>query len=614
MRVGFQAAHHPSQRFVRRDPARVLLTTLTRRFFIFFAALMTWPGMALAESVDLILRRAEIWTVDDAKPTAQAVAVMGNRIVKVGGDAEVMRLAGPGTRVIDLKGQFVLPGFIDAHTHFGNAVEGFFFGIRLVDVNAMPLLAERLKEAVRDVPKGMWITGYDWSAAAATAARKRGEASFVPFMPDLTEIDRIAPDHPVLLRRYDGAYFINSKGFEYARISKDSPNPPNGAYAKDPTTGELTGLLLGSAGPRMADVLPPPSRAHDLIAARAMLQELNRNGFTGIHDIARVDEISQTKIYRTAVERSTTDLDLFLDLKARGELTVRVSPILTMANWRDYAARGIVPGAGDDLIRYGALKAFVDGYLMDRAFVDTPNYAGGFSFRVVSEQQLCDDIIGADSLGFDPAVHVTGDKAQRLLLDWYEDAIRINPPRDRRFRLIHAWYPARAELERAGKIGAIADIQPHHLVRELGGLMDKLGPERAAFAFPWRTMAEQGVRINLSSDWPGSFDRTSLATLDPLENIYYAVTRQRLDGTPKGGFHPEQALSVDEAIRGYTINPAFAAREETIKGSITEGKLADFVILDRNIRKISPRNIPQAKIIYTILGGKIVYARDADEH
>jgi predicted amidohydrolase YtcJ len=248
--------------------------------------------------------------------------------------------------------------------------------------------------------------------------------------------------------------------------------------------------------------------------------------------------------------------------------------------------------------------------MMEHPFANAPRYSGGFTFRFVSENAMRDDIVGADGLGFDIAANATGDKAHRLLLDWYEEAIKVNPPRDRRFRLVHAWYPSRNDVERAGKIGAIADIQPHHLIRELNDLEEKLGHERASFAFPWRTMIDRGVKVILSSDWPGSFDRSSVATLNPMENIYYAVTRQRLNGTPVGGFYPEQALTVDEAIRGYTINPAYSAREETVKGSISEGKLADFVVLSRNIRDIAPRDIAKTEIIYTIFDGRVVHARD----
>jgi predicted amidohydrolase YtcJ len=568
-------------------------------------------SVAQTPPATLILRNADIWTVDDARPTAHALAIAGNRIVKVGNDRDVMALATPATRVLDLHGAFVLPGFTDTHTHFGNAVESFF-EVRLVDVNAEPLLLERLRAAAQEIPEDLWITGYDWSSAASIQARRRGDGGFKPFVPSLAAIDRVTPKHPVLLRRYDGMYFMNTRGFQLARVDKTTPDPPNGEYQKDPQTHELTGLLLGSAGPRMVQIMPPPSRARDLVGARAMLRELNRYGITSIHDIARVDEISQTKLYRTDVERSTTDLSIFKDLRARGELTVRVYPILTLANWRDYAPYGITPGSGDDVISYGTLKMFIDSSYMSQPFANNPTWSGVLSFRVIDEQTLNRDVVGADALGFDTAAHVTGDRAHRMLLDWYEDAIRTNPPRERRFRLIHAWYPARAEVERAGRIHAIADIQPHQLVDEAPGVLERLGPERAAFAFPWRTMIEQGVRITLGSDWPGSFDRNTVSPVNPLENMYYAVTRQSLDGSPSGGFHKEQALTIDEAIRAYTLAGAFASRQEALKGSITEGKLADVVVLAKNLRKIAPRELPGVHVRYTVFDGRVVYEENAD--
>jgi hypothetical protein len=412
----------------------------------------------------------------------------------------------------------------------------------------------------------------------------------------------------VLLRRYDGAWFANSRALALARIDRHTPNPANGEYVKDPRTGELTGLLLGSAGERMAQLMPPPSRARELIGARAMLRQLAAYGITGIHDIARVEAVSQTKLYPTAVERSATPLELFQDLKARGELTVRVYPILTLANWRDYAALGIRPGEGDDLIRYGALKQFVDATLMEAPFANTPDYAGALSFRVTDLDAMAADIAGADALGFDTAAHVIGDKAHAILADAYEAAIAKNPPRDRRFRFIHAWYPAPREVVRAGRMQAIVDITPSQLISELDGLQARLGPARAAYAFPWRDLARHGARLDIGSDWPGSFDRSTIYPLNPMENIYYAVTRQRRDGTPAGGWIPAQALSIDEAIRAYTLNPAYAAREEAIKGSITEGKLADLVVLDHDIRTIPPREILATKVRLTILGGRVIYA------
>jgi hypothetical protein len=579
-----------------------------RRAAGFIAAILLAAGgsRAVAGPATLILHDAEVWTVDDARPAAQAVAIEGERIVRVGSDAEVLALKGPQTRLVDLHGAFVLPGLIDAHTHFGNAVEAFF-QVRLVDVDAGPLLVERLAAAAAEIPQGLWITGYDWSGAAANAARRRGDVAYRPFTPSLAQVDAVTPGHPVLLRRYDGAWFANSRALALARIDRHTPNPANGEYVKDPRTGELTGLLLGSAGDRMAALMPPPSRARDLIGARAMLRQLASYGITGIHDIARVDAVSQTKLYPTAVERSATSLELFQDLRARGELTVRVYPILTLANWRDYSALGIRPGAGDDMIRFGALKQFVDATLMDAPFANTPDYAGSLSFRVTDLDTMAADIAGADALGFDTAAHVLGDRANRILADAFEAAIAKNPPRDRRFRFIHAWYPAPQEVARAGRMRAIADITPSQLISELDGLEARLGPERAAYAFPWRDLIRHGVRLDIGSDWPGSFDRNTVYPLNPMENIYYAVTRQRRDGAPPGGWVPAQALSVDEAIRAYTLNPAYASREEAIKGSVTAGKLADLVVLDRNIRKVAPGEILAAKVRLTILGGRVIY-------
>jgi predicted amidohydrolase YtcJ len=579
--------------------------TKPRRSLLFALLAAGFATAAQAAPPTLILHHADIWTVDPAHPRAEAIAVEGERIVKVGSEREVMALQGPATRVIDLKGAFVLPGLIDAHTHFGNAVESFF-QVRLVDVDAEPLLLARLKAAAHEVPKGLWITGYDWDAKAAAAAKKRGDKGFAPFTPTLAEVDAAAPDHPVLLRRYDGAYFVNSRGLALARIDKTTPDPANGEYVKDPRTGELTGLLLGSAGERMALMLPPPSRARDLIGARAMLRLLNSYGITGIQDISRVDEISQTKLFETAVERSFTNLDLFKDLKARGELTVRVYPILSLVEWRELKAAGITPGSGDDMIRYGALKVFVDATLMEKPFDNTPGYAGALSYRVVSEAANAADITGADALGFDIAAHVLGDKAHRLLAGWYEAAAARNGPRDRRDRFIHGWYPAPREVERMGAMHAIVDVTPSQLIEELPVIRAQLGA-RADFAFPWRSMIEHGVRLDIGSDWPGSFDRNSVFPVDPFENIYYAVTRRPLGAPPAAAFHPEQALTVDEAIAAYTMGPAYASREEAVKGSITPGKLADFAVLDRDIRKIPPAEIPHTRVILTILGGRVVY-------
>lgn len=585
-------------------------TMLAATLGVLLSALAADPARAAtpATSADLIIHHANIWTVDDSQPQAQAVAIKDGRIARVGSNKEVLRLKGADTRLLDMQGKLVLPGLIDGHTHFENATD-WFFEARVIDVNDEALLLERLAETAARVPQGMWITGYDWSAFAASAAKRKGDTGFQPLTPSLAAVDRITPDHPVLLRRYDGSYFMNSRALALTRITRNSPNPSNGEYARDPRTGELTGMVHGSAGERMVLTMPPKSRARTLVAARQLMKELNRHGITSIHDIARVDELSQKHIYHTNVERSNSDLSIFTDLRRDGDLSVRVYPILTMANWRDYTAFGITPSTGDELIHYGALKAFVDGFYMEKPYLDNPNNSGGLTFRVVDEASMQEDVVGADRLGFDPAVHVIGDKAHRLLLDWYEAAIAANPPRDRRFRLIHSWFPAEKELDRAARIGMIMDITPFHLIREVKSMDHRLGPERVKTAFAWRSMIDKGLRLSIVSDWPGSFDRGNLAPLNPFENMYYAIARQ-YQGQPVGGWHPEQGLTIQEAIRAYTINPAYSAREEAIKGSITEGKLADLVVLSDNILQAPTAQLLKTQVLYTIFGGRVVYQAD----
>lgn len=572
------------------------------------------PAAPAEPPADLIIHHGKVWTVDDAHPTAEAIAVRAGHIMRVGGEGEVMALRGPLTRVIDLEGGLALPGFIDAHTHFENATLAFFEA-PLNDVDDEAALIDRLAEVTRRVPKGLWITGGDWGLVPARKAHA-AKADYHEYEPSLAAIDRVTPDHPILLRRHDGSYFINSKGLSLLHLGATTPNPADGEFQRDPATGRLTGMLFGTAGPRVSLMLPPVSRARTLIAARAILAELNGYGLTGIHDIARLDAISQTKLYHADIERSFSDVTIFTDLQAAGDLTLRVYPILALGSWADLKAHGISPGSGDDMIRYGALKAFIDGSYMFKPFDNNPAYnpdfAGDLAFRVVDEKNLEAAVIGADSLGFDLAVHVLGDKAHWLLLNWYEAAIRANPSRDRRFRLIHAWYPALREIERAGRIHAIADITPGQLIDDLPSLEAKLGPERLKTAYAWRTMINHGIRINLVSDWPGTFDKRKLSPINPLELMQAAVLRDALARPFFKTPQPSQALTIQEAIRAYTINPAYASHEEAIKGSITAGKLADIVVLSRDILTMPAEQLTSAKVRYTILGGKIVYSAPGD--
>jgi hypothetical protein len=339
-----------------------------------------------------------------------------------------------------------------------------------------------------------------------------------------------------------------------------------------------------------------------------VLEDLTRYGITSIGDVARLDAASQRALFHTHVERSSTNLEIFRELQRRGELRVRVYALLTLALAKPTAALGIAPRSDEGLIRYGGLKGFVDGYLMERPAAGSA-YAGDFTFRVVDEATMAADIAAADRLGFDPVVHTIGDKAHRLLLDWYEAAIRANPPRERRFRVVHAEYPSPADVARMGRLGLIAEVTPNHLLRDVRSVERRAGPDGARYAYPWRSLVAAGVRVNLVSDLPGSFNEQEKKPFDPLEVIAGAITR-RPEGA--GPWHPEQALTIEQAIAAYTIHPAWSSYEEDRKGSLSAGKLADLVVLSQDILRLPPERVREAKVDLTVFGGRIVYRRAAE--
>jgi predicted amidohydrolase YtcJ len=500
----------------------------------------------------------------------------------------------------------LLPGFNDAHTHFGNAIE-WHFQAMLMYVEDQAAMLREIRKATARVPKGMWITGGDWGMVASGRAARQGKEGYVAFTPDLRAIDAVTPDHPVLFRRHDHAYFVNSAGMRALRFDKTVSDPPTGRYGRD-ASGEFTGMLYGSVGELIDKQLPPMSHAQALIGARGVARELNRVGITSIQDMARVEEVSRQQLYHAHIERSFTDHRIFRDLRERGDPTLRVYAILPLRQLPGLAAAGIRPRTGDAWLSYGALKDLADSGYMIEPYADNPKYRAGWTFRMVDEGFEERQMVDGDRAGYDLTTHVIGDLALRRTLDWYEAAIRANGPRaDRRPRIIHVWYAQPEDLVRAGRIGVAADVQPSALLERYEAVARSLGPEREKWASAYRTMIDNGVRLLLSSDFPGTVNRMSFAVYNPLENMYLAVTRQDLHGKPAGGFHPEQRITIDEAIRAYTINPAWASHEENLKGSITVGKLADLVVLSKDIRSIPPQDLLKTEVRYTVTGGRIVH-------
>jgi predicted amidohydrolase YtcJ len=529
---------------------------------------------------ELLLYNGRVWTVDDARPTAQAVAVTGGRITAVGTDEEVRALAAPSTTVIDLKGRLLLPGLIDNHVHF---ISG---GLQLqsVDLRAassMREFARLIAERARRSP-GRWITGGDWNHDAWPGGG----------LPVKELIDSLTPGTPVLVSRYDGHMALaNSVALRMAGITRDTPDPPGGAIVRDPLTGEPTGVLKDEAMSAVARLIPDPSREEILDAARGALAEARRFGVTSVQDIS-----------------SRADIAAYRELHASDELTARIYCRLPLSEWRALAGEGVTAGTGNDWIRMGSLKAFADGSLgSSTALFFAPYVIDPSTSGLPSDIALSGELerwsFSADSARLQLSIHAIGDSANSLVLGIMERAAARNRPWDRRFRIEHAQHIRPSDLPRFARLKVIASAQPYHAVDDGCWAEGRIGPARCMDAYPFASLLASGVTLSFGSDW-------SVAPLNPLQGIYGAVTRRTADGKHPDGWIPEQKISVADAVRAYTINNAYAAFEEAVKGSITAGKLADMVVLERDIFRIPPEEIAGVRVDITIVGGKIVYRRE----
>ncbi|WP_432875212.1 amidohydrolase [Kribbella sp. CA-245084] len=567
---------------------------------------MTTPSPQ-AEAVDLVVYGGIVWTADPHRPLASALAVAGDRIVRVGDDAEILQLAGEDTEVLDLDGRMVCPGFNDAHTHFENAVD-WYFQVALTDVNDQPRLEERVAATAARLTPGVWITGGDLGDFAST---RGGDVTLLE--PDLAAIDALTPDNPLLIRRADHQYFANSRALGVANIDRATPDPRGGRYGRN-AGGELTGMLYGQAGEFVNRLVTPMSLEQKLLGARGVMAELNAVGITSIHDIARLPAVTEETIPPVFLERSFSNAQIFRTLADRGELSVRVYAFLPLDTHDRLAGHGVTPKSGDEWLRFGALKIFVDSGAMLPPFdpADAPGtgLTDGWSYRFVGEERLAELVLAGDAAGFDIGVHVQGDRGCRIAIDAFEQAAHLNEPRDRRHRLIHAWHLADDDFARAGKLGLVADVTPDQLLLYSTNLDRAIGPARAANAFAWRRMIDSDVTVNLVSDLPGAFNKSHVAEVDPLRNMYAAITRTSGDSAEAEPFHPDQAITVDEALLAYTANPAYSAHEEDVKGSLTPGKLADFIILTEDIRTGAPDTLLRAAVERTYLAGRLVHSVD----
>ncbi len=525
---------------------------------------------------DVVLVNGKIWTSEESPVWINSVAISQDKIIYAGDDKNVKPLIGKKTEVIDLKGKFVMPGFIDAHVHFVNG--GFYIlGVKLKDAKNEMEFAERIREKAMSLPEGAWILEGNWDNNNWPGGN----------LPAKELIDEYTEKNPVFVNRYDGHMALaNSLALKLAGINKDTSSPVGGVIVKDPKTGEPTGILKDSAMNLVYKIIPETDTKTSLIAVKKAVEEANRFGVTSVQDMGTLKDF---KIYQR--------------LREKGELNVRISERPPMAQWRKLYQAGILNLFGDDYLRISGLKAFVDGSVgSNTAWFFEPyiNQSENFGITMYPEGKLEKLIIEVDKAGYSVSVHAIGDRANSFILNIFEKVIKENGKRDRRFKIEHAQHLKQGDFKRYNLLDVIASVQPYHSIDDGRWVEERIGHKRCESSYAYKSFLEHGVKLAFGTDWP-------VAPLNPLLSIYAAVTRRTLDDKYPEGWFPEQKISLKDALLAYTINSAYAVFEENIKGSIKQDKLADIVVLSENLFEVAPDEIKDVKVIMTILGGKIVY-------
>jgi predicted amidohydrolase YtcJ len=533
---------------------------------------------------DVIITNARIYTMNPQHKWAEAVAIRGEKILAAGDRKSIEALRGPATKVIDAEQHLVLPGFTDCHIHF---MDGSL-GLTRVDLNDSKTVEEiqkRVKSYADAHPNEPWIQGMGWTYPTFGASA----------LPNKKILDDIVPDRPVYLVAFDGhSSWANSKALTMAGIDRNTADPPNGKIVRD-EKGEATGALKEAAGDLVAAKVPKPTRAERLGALRKGIHEANKVGLVRVHSAGQDFEY----------------LDLYNELRRNGELTLRFyvayfldppgltseSIALIEAARRQY---------NDDWISGGVVKTMLDGVVeahtaaMLEPYSDDPAVSGKLFW---DPDKYKATITNLDARGLQIFTHAIGDKAVRLALDAYQNTEQVNHTKDGRPRIEHIETISAQDIDRFGKLGVIASMQPLHSYPDEDTLdiwARNIGPERAKRAWVWHSIEDKGGALAFGSDWP-------VVTLNPWRGVQTALTRQTDEGKPESGFVPQQRLGLDDTLRAYTIGAAFAGRREKTEGSIEAGKLADLIIMDRNLFMIEPTEIGKTEVLMTMVGGKVVY-------
>jgi predicted amidohydrolase YtcJ len=532
------------------------------------------PAPAPVEALALVNGR--VWTGDQRRPWADAVLVRGERIEAVGSSAEVQKRAG-SARVLDVRGMMIVPGFVDAHVHFIDGGMGLS-SVQLRDARTKADFVGRIAAFARTVSPGTWILNGDWDHTGWG-----GE------LPERSWIDSVTPNNPVWINRLDGHMNLaNSLALREASVTRDTKDVEGGTIVRD-AAGEPTGVLKDNAMDLVAGLVPAPSVALGLRALDRAMTYVAERGVTSVHHMG-----------------SWADLDLFQRAHAMGALRTRISAAVPLATWSRLRDTVAAKGRGDAWLRIGSLKGFVDGSLgshtaaMLEPFTDAPTDRGLF---VSTPEDLYAWTSGADRAGLQVMVHAIGDRAIRTQLDIFARVAKENGTRDRRFRIEHAQHIAPADIPRFAELGVIASMQPYHAIDD-GRWADRvIGAERAKGTYAFRSLLDAGATLAFGSDW-------FVAPPEPLTALYAAATRRTLDDRNPAGWVPEQKITVEHALRAHTSGAARAGFMEGETGTLAPRMLADLVVIDRDVTRITPESLRDARVMLTMVGGRVVFDRE----
>jgi predicted amidohydrolase YtcJ len=531
---------------------------------------------------DLVVTNARIYTVDEARPTAQALAVKDGRILFAGSERETMALRGPTTKVVDAGGHTIIPGMVDAHAHLlglGQALQQ----VNLVGSRSYEEVVARVVEATKGQPAGKWIIGQGWDQNDWADTR----------FPTHDALSRALPNNPVYLTRVDGhAGLANAAAMRAAGVTAKTPDPRGGRLERGASNAP-TGVFVDNAQGLIDRVIPAPTREDTRKALAAAIAESNRYGLVGIHDAGE----------------SRTTIDIMEDMAKAGEMPFRLYVMIgddsaALVHYMDIGPRS---GLYDNHLWVRAIKLYADGALGSRGaallepYSDDPKNNGLLVSAPAHIEAVAERALAS---GFQVATHAIGDRGNRVVLDAYEAALKAHPTADHRFRIEHAQILNHDDIPRFAQLGVIPSMQAVHQTSDMYWAGSRLGLGRLLGAYAWRSLLNTGVVVPNGSDFP-------VEAVNPLLSFHSAVSRQDADNWPTGGWMPEQRMTRAEALASMTIWPAYAAFQEQLMGSITPGKLADFVILDRDIMTVPERDILGTSVLATYIGGKAVYERAA---